>query len=137
MKVDFHVLNRDHLWREPLILDLRLRRLGIQDRMVFKHPISAGEDPHMPRFLDVYCFEGIPSFPPEIVTFRNGTLQIFPKLLKKVPNYYVNSCLRKNDMLISWMLWGPKKRYQFFLIQKSIFFHFSRKKAVERTFFNL
>ena len=45
-------------------------------------------------------------------------------------------CLKKNDMLISWMLGGPKKGYQFFLIQKSIFFHFSREKAVKRTFFN-
>jgi len=29
VKVDFHVLNSDDLWREPLILDLRLRTLGI------------------------------------------------------------------------------------------------------------
>jgi len=90
----------------------------------------------MTLFLDIYGFDGIPSFPPEIATFRYGTLTIFPKLFKKVPNYYVNSCLRKNDMLISWMLGGPKKSYQFFLIQKSIFFHFSRKKSVECTFFN-
>ena len=103
---------------------------------MFKHPISAGEDPDMLLFLDIYGFDGIPSFPPEIATFRNGTLTIFPKLFKTVPNYYVNSCLRKNDMLISWMLGGPKKRYQLFLIQKSIFFHFSRKKAFESTFFN-
>ena len=104
--------------------------------MVFKHPISAGEDPDMPLFLDIYGFDGIPSFPPEIATFRNGTLTIFPELFKKVPNYYVNSCLRKNDMLIYWILGGPKKGYQFSLIQKSIFFHFSCKKAVESTFFN-
>ena len=103
--------------------------------MALKHPISAGEDPDMPLFLDMYGFHGIPSFPPEIATSRNGTLTIFPKLFKKVPNYYVNSCLRKSDMLISWMLGGPKKSYQFFLIQKSIFFHFSRKKSVESTFF--
>jgi len=93
--------------------------------MAFKHPISAGKDPDMTLFLDIYGFDGIPSFPPEIATFRNGTLTIFPKLFKKVLNYFVNSCLRKNDMLISWMLGGPKKSYQFFLIQKSIFFHFS------------
>jgi len=90
----------------------------------------------MPLFLDIYGFDGIPSFPPEIATFRNGILTIFPKLFKKVLTYYVNSCLRKNDMLISLMLGGPKKSYQFFLIQKSIFFHFSRKKSVESTLFN-
>ena len=104
--------------------------------MVFKHPILAGEDPDMPLFLDKYCVDGIPSSPPEIATFKKGTLTIFPKLFKKVLNYYVNSCLRKNDMLISWMLGGPKKSYQYFLIQKSIFFHFSRKRSVECTFFN-
>ena len=114
MKVDFHVLNSDDLWREPLMLDLRIRSLGIQDRVVFKHPISTGEYLDMPRFLDIYGFDGIPSFPPEIATFRNGTLTIFPKLFKKVQNYYVNSCLRKNGMLISWMLGGPKESYQFF-----------------------
>jgi len=69
--------------------------------MLFKHPISAGEEPDMPRFLDIYGFDGIPPFPPEIATFRDGTLTIFPKLFKKVPNYDVNSCLRKNHMLIS------------------------------------
>ena len=104
--------------------------------MVFKHPISAGKDPHMPLFLDIYGLDGIPPIPPEIPTFRNGTLTIFPKLFKKVLNYYLNSCLRKNDMLISWMLGGPKKSYQFVLIQKSIFFHFSRKKSVESIFLN-
>ena len=54
--------------------------------MVFKHPISADEDPNMPLFPDVSGFDGIPSFPPEIATFRNGTLTIFPKLFKKVSN---------------------------------------------------
>jgi len=92
--------------------------------MVFKHPISAGEQPDMPLFLDIYGFDGIPSFPPEIATFRIGTLTIFPKLFKKIPNYYVNSCLRKNDMLISWMLWGPKKSYQFFFDTKIHFLSF-------------
>ena len=82
--------------------------------MVFKHPISAGVDPDMPLFLDIYGFDGIPSFPPDIATFRNGTLTIFPKLFKKVPNYYVNSCLRKNDMLISWMLGVQQKVINFF-----------------------
>ena len=79
MKVDFHVLNSDDFWGEPLILDLRLRSLGILDRMVFKHPVSSGQDPDMPLFLDRYGFDGIPSFPREIATFRNGTLTIFPK----------------------------------------------------------
>ena len=51
--------------------------------MVFKHLISTGEDPDMPLFLDIYGFDGIPSFPPEIATFRKGTLTIFPKLFKK------------------------------------------------------
>ena len=60
--------------------------------MVFKLPISAGDAPDMPLFLDIYGFDGIPSFPPEIATFRNGTLTMFPKLFKKVPNYYVSSC---------------------------------------------
>jgi len=46
---------------------------------VFKHPISAVEDPDMPLVLDIYGFDGIPSFPAEIATFRNGTLMIFPK----------------------------------------------------------
>ena len=53
--------------------------------MVFKHPISAGENLDMPLVLDIYGFDGIPSFPAEIATFRNGTLMIFPKLLKNVP----------------------------------------------------
>ena len=74
--------------------------------MVFKHPISAVEDPDMPLFVDIYGFDSIPSFPPDIATFRNGTLTIFPKLFKKVPNYDVNSSLKKNDMLISWKLGG-------------------------------
>ena len=81
---------------------------------MFKHPISAGDDPDMPLFLDIYGFDGIPSFPPEIATFRNGTLTIFPKLFKEVPNYYVNNCLRKNDMLISWMLGVQRKVINFF-----------------------
>jgi len=63
--------------------------------MVFKHPISAGEDPDMPLFMDIYIyiygFDGIPSLPPEIATFRNGTLTIFPKLFKKFLNYSRNS----------------------------------------------
>ena len=63
--------------------------------MVFKHPISASEDPHIPLFLDIYGFDCITSFPPEIATFRNGTLTIFPKLFKKVRNYDVRSCLKK------------------------------------------
>ena len=63
--------------------------------MVFKHPISAGDEPDMPLFLDIYGFDGIPPFPPETATFRNGTLTIFPKLFKKVPNYYVNSCRQR------------------------------------------
>ena len=62
MKVDFHVPEKDNLWREPLILDLRLRTLGIKDRMVFKHPISAGEDPDMPLFVDIYGVDGFPFF---------------------------------------------------------------------------
>ena len=78
---------------------------------MFNHPISAGEDPDMPRFVDLHGFDGIPPFPPDIATFRNGTLTIFPKLFKKVPNYDVNSCLKKNEMLISWMLGGSKKSY--------------------------
>ena len=96
--------------------------------MVFKHPISPGEDPDMPLFLDIYGFDGIPSFPPEIVTFRNGTLTIFPKLFKKVPNYYVNTCLRKNDMLISWMSGGPKKSYLFFLYKNLFFLILAEKR---------
>jgi len=51
--------------------------------VVFKHPISAGEDPDMPLFLDIYGFEGLPTFPPEIATFRNGTLMIFPECARK------------------------------------------------------
>ena len=47
--------------------------------MVFKHPISADVDPNMPLFPDIHGFEGLPTFPPEIATFRNGTLMIFPK----------------------------------------------------------
>jgi len=45
--------------------------------MVFKHPISAGVDPDMSLFPDIYGFEGLPTFPPEIATFRTGTLMIF------------------------------------------------------------
>ena len=82
--------------------------------MVFKHAICAGEDPDMPLFVDIYGFDGIPSFPSDIATFRNGTLTIFPKLFRKVPNYDVNSCPKKNDMLISWWLGDPEKSCQFF-----------------------
>ena len=47
--------------------------------MVLKHPISAGVDPDVLPFPDIYGFEGLPTFPAEIATFRNGTLMIFPK----------------------------------------------------------
>jgi len=47
--------------------------------MVFKRPISAGVDPDMSLFPDIYGFEGLPTFPPEIATFRTGTLMISPK----------------------------------------------------------
>ena len=40
----------------------------------------------MPLFPDVYVFEGLPTFPPEIATFRNGTLMIFPKWSRKSQN---------------------------------------------------
>ena len=51
--------------------------------MVFKHPISAGVGPYMPLFPDIYGFEGLPTFPRENATFRNGTLMIFPKCSRK------------------------------------------------------
>ena len=98
MKVDFHLPDRDNLWLQPLILDLRLRSLGIKDRMVLKHPISADVDPDMPSFPDIYGFEGLPIFPPEIATFTNGTLNDFSKMFKKWQNYYVTDCLRKHNM---------------------------------------
>ena len=44
---------------------------------MFKHPISAGIDRDISPFLDIYGFEGLPAFPPEIATFRTGTLMIF------------------------------------------------------------
>jgi len=47
--------------------------------MVVKHPISAGVDPDMSLFPDIYGFDGLPTFPPEIATFRTGTLMISPK----------------------------------------------------------
>ena len=47
--------------------------------MVFKHPISAVADSDMPLFPDIYGFGGLPTFPPEIATFRTGTLMISPK----------------------------------------------------------
>jgi len=51
--------------------------------MGFKRPISAGVVPEMPLFPDIYGFEGLPNFPPEIATFRNGTLMIFRKCARK------------------------------------------------------
>jgi len=51
--------------------------------MVFKHPISAGVGPYVPLLPDIYGFEGLPTFPREIATFRNGTLMIFPKCSRK------------------------------------------------------
>ena len=54
--------------------------------MVFKHPISAGVDPDMPLFPDIYGIEGELTFPPEIATFRNGTLMIFRKCARKSIN---------------------------------------------------
>ena len=58
MEVDFHDLDKDHLWLQPLILDLR--------------HISADVDPDMPLFPDIYGFEGLPTFRPEIAIFRTG-----------------------------------------------------------------
>jgi hypothetical protein len=50
---------------------------------VFKRPISAGVGPYMPLFPGIYGFEGLPTFPRENATFRNGTLMIFPKYSRK------------------------------------------------------
>ena len=67
--------------------------------VVFKHPISADADPHMPLFPDIYGFEGLSTFPPEIATFRNGTLMIFLKYSRKFQNIIsgivVPYCYRK------------------------------------------
>ena len=80
--------------------------------MVYKH--------HMPLFSDIHGFEGLPTFPPEIATFRNGTLTIFPK------------CSRKSQTLMWTVVWksiqcwfpgfarGPTFFFTFFLIQKSV-----------------
>ena len=54
--------------------------------MVFKHPISAGMDPDMPLFPDIYGFEGLRSFPQDIATFRKGTLTIFAQCSRKFQN---------------------------------------------------
>ena len=51
--------------------------------MEFKRRISADVDPEVPLFPDIYSFEGLPTFPPEIATFRNGTLMIFPNYSRK------------------------------------------------------
>ena len=51
--------------------------------MLFKHPIAADVVPDMSLFPDKHGFEGLPTFPPEIATFRNGTLMIFPKCSRK------------------------------------------------------
>ena len=51
--------------------------------LVFKRPISAGAGPYMPLFPGIYGFEGLPTFPRENATFRNGTLMIFPKYSRK------------------------------------------------------
>ena len=59
--------------------------------MVFKHPISAGVDPDMPLFPDIYGIQGLPTFPPEIATFRNGTLIIFHKGLRNIISMIVGS----------------------------------------------
>ena len=50
---------------------------------MFKHHIPAGVVPEAPLFPDIYDFEGLPTFPPEIATFRNGTLTIFPECARK------------------------------------------------------
>ena len=47
--------------------------------VVLEHTLSAGVDPDMSLFPDIYGFEGLPTFPPEIATFRTDTLTIFPK----------------------------------------------------------
>ena len=52
---------------------------------MFKHPISPGVDPDMTLFPDIDRFEGLPSFPPESATFRNGII-IFPKCSRKSQN---------------------------------------------------
>ena len=54
--------------------------------MVFEHPISAGMDPGMPPFQDIYDFQGLPFLPADIATFRNGTRMIFPKCSRKFQN---------------------------------------------------
>ena len=51
--------------------------------MVLKHPISADVGPNMPLLPDIYGFEGLPIFPPEIATFTNCTLMIVPKCSRK------------------------------------------------------
>ena len=54
--------------------------------MAFKHYISADVDPDMPLLSDIYGFGRLPSFLPEIATFRNGTLMIFLKYSRKFQN---------------------------------------------------
>ena len=51
--------------------------------MAFRHPISADVDPDTPLFPDIYGFGGLPTFPPEIATFRNSTLMIFLRYSRK------------------------------------------------------
>ena len=51
--------------------------------MEFKRRISADVDPEVPHLPDIYGFEGLPTFPPEIATFRNATLMIFPNYARK------------------------------------------------------
>ena len=51
--------------------------------MEFKRRISADVDPEVPLFPDIYGFEGLPTFPPEIATFRNGIFMIFPNYARK------------------------------------------------------
>ena len=96
--------------------------------MVFKHPISAGVDPDMLLFPDIYGFEGLPTFPPEIATFRTGALMIFPKF-KKWQNYYVTDCQKNHKMLIFWKLGGPSKKFSHFFDTKIYFLPFQPKKG--------
>ena len=72
--------------------------------MGLTHPISAWFDPDILPFADIYGFDGYETWSSEMESFINVALTSFAKHFTDVSMYYVQDCLRKYKMAISWKL---------------------------------